>query len=82
MELSYISRNGNTKKRLIFEEVTFRAQKIKKKNTPKKFLIFQGMEISSPKLKKVLKNVFLMFQEELPKRQKPKFLSFSKKSYK
>ena len=35
MELSYISRNGNTKKRLIFEEVTFRAQKIKKKHSKK-----------------------------------------------
>ena len=30
-ELSYISRNGNPQKLLIFQEVTFRAQKIQKK---------------------------------------------------
>ena len=39
---SYILRNG-----------TFQAQKIKKKNAVKKFLIFREMEHSSPKLKKL-----------------------------
>ena len=56
MELSYISGNGNAKKipyisgnviflyfrkLLIFQEVTFRAPKVKRKNTIKKFLTFR-----------------------------------------
>ena len=52
MELSYISRNGNTKKRLIFEEVTFRAQKIKKKTLQKSFLYFREWKFLAPSLKK------------------------------
>ena len=39
------------------QEETFRAQKIKK-STPKKFLTFREIELSSSKLKKTL-----MFQE-------------------
>ena len=48
-----------------FEEGTFRAQKIKK-HTLKSSLIFQEIELSSPKLIKLiffLKKVFLIFQE-------------------
>ena len=41
------------KKFLIFQAGTFKAQKIKK-STLKKFLIFCQMELSSPKLKKIL----------------------------
>ena len=51
---SYISGNGNTKKLLTFQEVTFRAQKNQKKSTLKKFLIFQKTELSRLKLKKHL----------------------------
>ena len=47
MEVSYISGNENPKKLLIFQEVTFRAQKKK----PLKKVIFQEIELSSPKLK-------------------------------
>ena len=54
MELSHISGNGSPKKLLIFQEVTFRARKMKKKNTLKKFLIFREIKVSSPKLKKLL----------------------------
>ena len=42
-ELFYISGNRNPKKLLIFEELTFQAQEIKKIH-PKKILIFQEME--------------------------------------
>ena len=49
-ELCYISGIGNSEKLLIFQEVTFRAQK----NTLKKSLIFWEMELSSPKSKKLL----------------------------
>ena len=56
MELSYISRNP---KKLIFEEATFRAQKMKK-TALEKCLTFREMELSSPKLTKLL-----MFQKEL-----------------
>ena len=52
-ELSYILGNGNLKKILLFQEVTFQAQKMKKNPTLKKFLIFQEMGISSHKLKKI-----------------------------
>ena len=51
---------------LIFQEVTFRARKV--------FLIYREMELSSPKLKKLL-----IFQEELSKPQKPKFPTFLQK---
>ena len=40
-------------KKLIFQEGTFRVQKIKEP-TLKKFIIFREMELSSPKLKKLL----------------------------
>ena len=53
-ELSDTSENRNPKKHLIFQEVTFRGQKIKK-NTLKKFLIFLALR---------LKN-FLYFRIEL-----------------
>ena len=42
-ELSHISGNGNPKKLLIFQEVTFRARKVKKP-TLKKLVISQEME--------------------------------------
>ena len=42
----------------MFQEVTFRTQKMKKKPTLKKFIIFQEIELSSTKLKKLL-----IFQE-------------------
>ena len=47
-KISYISANGNPKKLLIFQEVTFRARKIKKP-TLKKSLIFQKIELSNSK---------------------------------
>ena len=40
-ELAYISGNGNPKKLLIFQKVTFRARKIKKKLTLEKLLLFR-----------------------------------------
>ena len=47
----------------------------KKKSTPKKYLIFQGMELSTSKIKK-----FLIFQEmELSGSNIKKFLIFSQK---
>ena len=49
-ERSYVSGNENSKKLLRFQEVTFRAQKIRNP-TLKKSLIFQKMEPSSRKLK-------------------------------
>ena len=62
MELPYISGDVNPKRLLIFQDVTFRAQKMKKKkNTLKKFVTFQEMERFNHKLKKLL-----IFQEELP----------------
>ena len=64
-EKPYIPGDGNPKKLLIFQEVTFRAQQIKKAHSEKKLLMFQEMELSSPKPKKLL-----IFQEELPKSQK------------
>ena len=42
------------KKLLIFQKVTFRAQEIKIKPTLKNFIIFWEMELSCPKLKKLL----------------------------
>ena len=69
-KLSYISGNGNTKKLLIFQEVTFRTRKIKK-STLKKFLSFQETELSSLKLKKRL-----IFQKELPKPENQNFRIF------
>ena len=47
-ELSYISRNEAflINISLIFQEVTFQARKIEKKNILKKFLIFREMELS------------------------------------
>ena len=59
--MSYISGNGTFQHHifLIFQEGNFRAQKIKnKKTTLKKLLMFQEMELSSPKLKELL-----IFQE-------------------
>ena len=60
-----IELSSSTNKKL--QERTFRAQKIKKKPTLKKFLIFWKMELCSPKIKKVLmfslKKVFLIFRE-------------------
>ena len=58
-----------------FKKGTFRARKLKK--TPlKKLLIFWEMELSSPKLKKTSYThiFFQIFQEELQKPQKPKFI--------
>ena len=49
----YISGNGNPKKLLIFQEVTFRAQMMKK-TTLKMFLIFREMDLSSSGIKKLL----------------------------
>ena len=43
---------------LIFQEETFRAQKLEKKTALRKCIIFWEMELSCPKLKK-----FLIFQE-------------------
>ena len=48
MELSYVSGNINPKKLLIFQEVTFPAQKIKK-TTLKKLLKCSKIELFSPK---------------------------------
>ena len=47
-ELSYILRNEAflINISLIFQEVTFQARKIEKKNILKKFLIFREMELS------------------------------------
>ena len=69
----YISRNKSPEKRNknprkhIIQEVTFQAWKIKKL-TLNNFFIFQEMWFYCQKLKQ-----FLIFQEELPKPQKPKF---------
>ena len=60
-KIPYISRNGtflysgngNIKKLPTFQEVTFRARKIKNP-TPKKFFIFQEMELSSHKIRNFL----------------------------
>ena len=48
LELCHSSGNENTQKLLISQEVTFRAQKIKK-ITLKIFFIFLGLKIYSPK---------------------------------
>ena len=47
-KISYISEKGNAKKLLIFQEVTFQVQEIKKP-TLKKFLIFWKTELSGHK---------------------------------
>ena len=47
-KFSYILGNGNPKKLLIFQKVTSELEK-KKEPTLKKFLIFQEIELSSPK---------------------------------
>ena len=55
-KIPYISGNGiflYLRKFLIFQEVTFRVGK-KKKKTLKKFLIFREMQLSVPKLKKLI----------------------------
>ena len=60
---------------LIIQEVTFRAQKKKKKKTEptlKEHLIFQRMELSSSKLKKLL----ISIQEELTGSENEKILIF------
>ena len=69
-ELSYILGNGNLKKLLLFQEVTFQARKMRKTHFEKSF-IFPEMKLSSQKHKKLL-----TFQEELPKPQKPKLKSY------
>ena len=66
MELFYISGNRNPKKLLIFQEVTSRAQKMKKPTLEK--LIFQEMEL-------------LIFQVKLLKPQKLTFLIFLQKRF-
>ena len=48
---------GTSKKLLIFQEATFWAQKVKR-TTQKKNLIFQEMELSSSRLKKLLSEYF------------------------
>ena len=48
---------GTPKKLFIFQEVTFQARKMKKKISPKMFLVFYEMKLFSSKLKKLL--VFL-----------------------
>ena len=53
MELSYISGNGNPKKLLIFQEVTFRARK-NKKLALKKVLYFGKCNFLAPSLKDFL----------------------------
>ena len=60
------------KKLLIFQEVTFRARKMKKR-TLKMFLIFRELEHSGSGLKKLL-----IFQEELSKPKKAKFILLQK----
>ena len=52
LKISYISRNGTFYPYIYFtfQELTFRARKIKSP-TLKKFIIFQEMKLSSPKLK-------------------------------
>ena len=72
MEFSYISEKGNPKKLLTFQEVTFRAPNINP--TLKKFLTFREMELSRPKLKKVL-----IFQEGIYKAPKTNDKSALKK---
>ena len=62
---AYILDNGTF---LYFRKRNFPSSK-NKKTTLKKFLILQEMELSSLKLKK-----YPIFQQELPKSQKPKFL--------
>ena len=57
-DLSYISGNVNPKKLLIFQEVTFRARKVKrtkKEPTLKMFLIFQEIKLSTPKISRPLR---------------------------
>ena len=74
MELFYVS--GRELFSLIIQEVTFRAQKKKKKKktepTLKEHLIFQRMELSSSKLKKLL----ISIQEELTGSENEKILIF------
>ena len=70
------------KKFLIFQKTelsyisgsNFPSSKKRKKPTLKKRLIFQEMKLFSLKLKKLL-----IFQEELPKPQKPKFIALLQK---
>ena len=64
---SYISGNGNPKKLVIFQEVTFRAQKMKKKTLSKCF----RKELTWPENQKFL---IILFRS---KRQKKKLLYFS-----
>ena len=49
-ELFYISGSRDPKLSLIFQEVTFQAQKVKQP-TLEDFLIFREMELFSPKIK-------------------------------
>ena len=53
MELSYISENGKPKKLLMFQKLTSWLEQCKNP-TLKMFLIFREMELSSPKLKKII----------------------------
>ena len=57
-ELSYVSRNGNPKKLLLFQEVTFRVP-AQKKPSERTYYIW-GMELSSPPstLKKKINKTF------------------------
>ena len=64
---SYISGNGNPKKLLIFQEVTFRAQKMKKKPLSKSF----RKDLTWPENQKFL---ILLFRS---KRKRKKLLYFS-----
>ena len=66
-ELSYVSRNGNPKKLLLFQEVTFRVP-AQKKLSERTYYIW-GMELSRPPLhpqKKKLTKLFKIFKH--PKR--------------
>ena len=66
-ELSYISGNkAFSYSSLIFQDVTFRARKMKKPT-----IIFQEMELSNSKIKKLL-----TFQERTCKPENQKFLTF------
>ena len=69
-------------KKLIFQEWTFQAQKIKKKPLRKIYYIL-GNGLSSPKFRKLLyffqKIFFLYFKRKLAKPKNEKFLVFLKK---
>ena len=75
--ISYISGHRNPKKLFIFQDVTFRAQKKKKKKKHlQRCLIFQEMQLSSLKISNFIRRLKTFQDKTSQKSQAQKILCF------